>query len=49
MLHSVSSFPDNLTRARLVLVKAVQAVIAGGLAVMGCTPLEEMRNEQPNA
>ncbi len=43
--------PDNpaLTRARLVLVKAVQTVIAGGLAVMGCTPLEEMRNEQPNA
>ncbi|NTU77552.1 MAG: arginine--tRNA ligase, partial [Alphaproteobacteria bacterium] len=34
-----------LTRARLVLVKAVQTVIASGLAVMGCTPVEEMRND----
>jgi len=42
--------PDNpgLTRTRLVLVKAVQTVIASGLAVMGCQPLEEMRNERPD-
>jgi arginyl-tRNA synthetase len=43
--------PDNpaLTRTRLALVKAIQTVIASGLAVMGCTPLEEMRNDQPDA
>lgn len=36
--------PDDpaLTRIRLVLVKAVQTVVASGLAVMGCTPVEEM-------
>jgi arginyl-tRNA synthetase len=41
--------PDNagLTRLRLILVKAAQTVIASGLAVMGCTPLEEMRNDRP--
>jgi arginyl-tRNA synthetase len=40
--------PDdkNLTRARLVLIKAVQTVIASGLAIMGCTPLEEMRHDE---
>jgi arginyl-tRNA synthetase len=43
--------PDdkNLTRARLVLIKAVQTVIASGLAVMGCKPLEEMRHDEPAA
>lgn len=43
--------PDNpaLTRTRLALVKAVQTVLASGLAVMGCTPLEEMRNDRPDA
>jgi len=43
--------PDakDLTRARLVLIKAVQTVIAGGLAVMGCKPVEEMRNDRPEA
>lgn len=40
--------PGNptMTSARLALIKAVQTVIAGGLAVMGCESLEEMRNEQ---
>lgn len=40
--------PDQpeLTRAKLTLVKAVQTVLASGLGVMGCTALEEMRNEQ---
>jgi arginyl-tRNA synthetase len=41
--------PDNagLTRVRLILVRGAQTVIASGLAVMGCTPLEEMRNDRP--
>lgn len=40
---------DNkeLTRTRLVLIKAVQTVLQSGLAVMGCPPLEELRNERP--
>lgn len=33
----------TLTRARLALVRAVAVVIASGLAVMGVTPVEEMR------
>jgi arginyl-tRNA synthetase len=43
--------PDDYatTRTRLVLLKAVQLVIASGLAVMGCEALEEMRHEQPAA
>jgi len=43
--------PDdkNLTRARLVLIKAVQTVLASGLAVMGCEPVQEMRNDRPAA
>jgi arginyl-tRNA synthetase len=37
--------PDDreLTQARLALVMAVKFVIASGLAVMGVTPVEEMR------
>jgi arginyl-tRNA synthetase len=40
--------PDNpeLTKTKLALVKAIQIVLASGLAVMGCPALEEMRNEQ---
>lgn len=40
--------PDdkNLTRARAALIKSVQIVLQSGLAVMGCTPLEELRNDQ---
>jgi arginyl-tRNA synthetase len=34
--------PDG-TRARLALVRATQLVIASGLAVIGVTPLEELR------
>ncbi len=39
--------PDDpeTTKIRLVLVKAVQTVLASGLAVMGCVALEEMRND----
>jgi arginyl-tRNA synthetase len=33
----------ELTRARLALIRAVAIVIASGLAVMGVTPVEEMR------
>jgi len=39
----------NLTRTRLVLIKAVQTVIASGLAIMGCEPVEEMRHDEPAA
>ncbi len=35
----------NLTRARLALIKSVQAAIHSGLAIMGCSPIEEMRND----
>lgn len=34
------------TKTRLALVRAVQTVIASGLEVMGCSALEEMRNDQ---
>jgi arginyl-tRNA synthetase len=40
---------ERTTLARLVLIKAAQTVIASGLAVMGCEPVEELRNEQPDA
>ena len=35
----------DLTHARLALIKSVQTVLRSGLAVMGCTPLEELRND----
>ncbi|MBV8060586.1 MAG: arginine--tRNA ligase [Alphaproteobacteria bacterium] len=40
---------DNkpLTYARMALIKAVQTVLQSGLAVMGCAPLEELRNDRP--
>ncbi len=34
------------TKMRLALVKAVQTVLASGLAVMGCQALEEMKNDE---
>lgn len=36
------------TRKNLVLVKAVQTVLASAMHVMGCEPLEELRNEYPD-
>jgi arginyl-tRNA synthetase len=33
----------DLTRARLALITGAATVIASGLAVMGVTPVEEMR------
>ncbi len=38
-----------LTLARLALIKAVQTIIASGLAVMGSAPVEEMRHDKPAA
>jgi arginyl-tRNA synthetase len=35
----------NLTRTRCALIKSVQTVIRNGLAVMGCEPIEELRND----
>ena len=41
--------PDEpvATRARLALVAATGAVLRSGLAVMGVTPVEELRDERP--
>jgi arginyl-tRNA synthetase len=33
----------EVTRARMALVLAVRAVVASGLAVMGVTPVDELR------
>jgi len=44
-LRFIVSDDKNLTRARCALIKSVQIVIQSGLAVMGCAPVEEMRNE----
>jgi len=44
-LRFIVADDKNVTRARLALVKATQTVIQSGLAVMGCVPVEEMRNE----
>ncbi len=44
-LRFIIADDKDMTRARLALIKAVQTVIQSGLAVMGCVPVEEMRNE----
>ncbi len=43
--------PDdrNLTRSRLVLIASVQTVLQSGLLLMGCKPLEELRNAEVTA
>jgi len=41
-LRFLKSDAPALTRARLAMITAVQVVIAGGLGVIGVTPLEEM-------
>ena len=48
-LRFIVAEDKKLTRARLVLIKAVLTVLASGLAVMGCTPIEELRNDKPVA
>jgi arginyl-tRNA synthetase len=35
----------DLTLARLALITAVRTVLRSGLAVMGCTPMEELRSD----
>ena len=42
-LRFIVSDDESLTRSRLALVRAMSVVIASGLAVMGVTPVEEMR------
>ncbi len=47
MLRFIVPENPSLTLSRMVMIKSVQTVIASGLAVMGCEPLEELRSEQP--
>ena len=42
-LRFVIADDQELTRARMALVRAVQTVIASGLGVMGVTPVDELR------
>jgi len=44
-LRFIVADDKNLTRARSALIKSVQIVLQSGLAVMGCAPLEELRND----
>ena len=44
-LRFIVADDKDLTRARLVLIKSVQIVLRSGLGVMGCQPLEELRND----
>jgi arginyl-tRNA synthetase len=39
----------GLTLARLALISAVRVVLRGGLDVVGCAPMEELRSESPSA
>lgn len=48
-LRFIIADDKDLTRMRIKLIKAVQTVLQSGLAVMGCAPLEELRNERPEA
>jgi arginyl-tRNA synthetase len=45
-LRFIVADDKSLTRARCALIKSVQIVLQSGLAVMGCAPLEELRNDQ---
>jgi arginyl-tRNA synthetase len=48
-LRFIVADDKNLTRARCALIKSVQIVLQSGLAVLGCEPLEELRNDQQAA
>ena len=48
-LRFIVAEDKKLTHARLVLIKSFLTVIASGLAVLGCTPVEELRNDKPVA
>lgn len=39
----------DLTVARLALISAVRVILRSGLAVVGCTPMEELRSESSTA
>lgn len=45
-LRFIMTDQPDLTRTKMALVKAVQTVLASGLAVMGCEALEEMKNDE---
>ena len=45
-LRFIVADDKNLTHARAALIKSVQIVLQSGLAIMGCAPLEELRNDQ---
>jgi arginyl-tRNA synthetase len=49
MLRFIVADDKDLTRARLVLIKSVQIVLQSGLTLMGCRPLEELRNAEATA
>ena len=40
--HHVLDEPEPITRARLVLARATQVVLANGLAILGITAPERM-------
>lgn len=42
-LRFVIEGQEAVTKARLAMIRSVQIVIAGGLAILGVTPVEEMR------
>ena len=42
-LRFIADDDDDLTRARLAMVRGMASVIASGLAVIGVAPVEEMR------
>ena len=42
-LRFIREDAPGLTSARLALVRATQVVIAAGLAILGVTPMKEMR------
>lgn len=48
-LRFIVAGDKELTRARLALIKSLQIILASGLAVMGCTPVEELRNDRPTS
>ena len=48
-LRFIVAGEKDLTHARLALIKSVLTILASGLAVMGCTPVEELRNDKSAA
>jgi arginyl-tRNA synthetase len=48
-LRFIVADDKSLTRVRCALIKSVQIVLQSGLKVMGCAPLEELRNDKVEA